>query len=82
MSCWLTSRDLGFAVDSQLATIPGGLTDFSGYNCLFSRHCVEFSDIVHRRLSGKPTHVGRIGSGVELRILDYENPGSNPVLRC
>ena len=22
------------------------------------------------------------GSGVELRTLDYENPGSNPVLRC
>ena len=26
--------------------------------------------------------VERNGSGVELRILDYENPGSNPVLRC
>ena len=24
----------------------------------------------------------RNGSGVELRTLDYENPGSNPVLRC
>ena len=22
------------------------------------------------------------GSGVEFRILDYENPGSNPVLHC
>ena len=22
------------------------------------------------------------GSGVELRILDYENPGSNPMRRC
>ena len=26
--------------------------------------------------------VERNGSGVELRALDYENPGSNPVLRC
>ena len=26
--------------------------------------------------------VERNGSVVELRILDYENPGSNPVLRC
>ena len=26
--------------------------------------------------------VERSGSGVELRTLDYENPGSNPVLRC
>ena len=26
--------------------------------------------------------VERNGSGVELRTLDYENPGSNPVLRC
>ena len=24
----------------------------------------------------------RNGSGVELRTLDYENPGSNPVQRC
>ena len=28
------------------------------------------------------TVVERSGSGVELRTLDYENPGSNPVLRC
>ena len=28
------------------------------------------------------TTVERNGSGVELRTLDYENPGSNPVLRC
>ena len=30
-------------------------------------------------------HVGFVehnGSGVELRTLKYENPGSNPVLRC
>ena len=27
-------------------------------------------------------YVERNGSGVELRTLDYENPGSNPVLRC
>ena len=26
--------------------------------------------------------VERNGSGVELRTLDYENPGSNPVLWC
>ena len=26
--------------------------------------------------------VERDGSGVELRTLDYENPGSNPVLQC
>ena len=26
--------------------------------------------------------VERNGSGVELQTLDYENPGSNPVLRC
>ena len=24
----------------------------------------------------------RSGSGIELRTPDYENPGSNPVLRC
>ena len=28
------------------------------------------------------TNSERSGSGVELRTLDYENPGSNPVLRC
>ena len=28
------------------------------------------------------TTVERSGSGVELRTLDYENPGSNPVLWC
>ena len=28
------------------------------------------------------TTLERSGSGVELRTLDYENPGSNPVLRC
>ena len=27
-------------------------------------------------------HVERNGSGVELRIIDYEKPVSNPVLRC
>ena len=27
-------------------------------------------------------YVERGGSGVEIRTLDYENPGSNPVLRC
>ena len=26
--------------------------------------------------------VERSGSGVDLRTLDLENPGSNPVLRC
>ena len=26
--------------------------------------------------------IERSGSGVELRTLDYENLGSNPVLRC
>ena len=28
------------------------------------------------------TFVESNGSGVELRTLDYENPGSNPVLWC
>ena len=27
-------------------------------------------------------NVERNGSGVQLRTIDYENPGSNPVLRC
>ena len=26
--------------------------------------------------------VERNGSGIELQNIDYENPGSNPVLRC
>ena len=31
---------------------------------------------------GKVSTVERTGSGVERRTLDYEKPGSNPVLRC
>ena len=27
-------------------------------------------------------HKGRSGSEVELRTLEQENPGSNPLLRC
>ena len=27
-------------------------------------------------------YVERSGSGVKLQTLDYENPGSNPVLLC
>ena len=33
-------------------------------------------------LSYNPTIVECNGSRVERRTLDYENPGSNPVLRC
>ena len=29
-----------------------------------------------------PHHVKRNGTEVELRTLDYENPGTNIVLRC
>ena len=35
----------------------------------------------HYRHNGS-TFVERNGSGVQLLTLDYENPGSNPVLRC
>ena len=37
------------------------------------------NDTLHTRHLG---HVERNGTGVEFQILDYENPGSNHVVRC
>ena len=52
------------------------LTNFILFNNIFSNNLTVL-------LCGSPTAVvERSGSGVELRTLDYENPGSNPVLRC
>ena len=46
-------------------------------------HCLYTNSnrFVHATLVRKVA-IERNGSGVELRTLDWENPGSNPVLRC
>ena len=36
----------------------------------------------HELPTDYPFIYNRNGSGVELWTLDYENPGSNPLLRC
>ena len=43
-----------------------------GHPCLYGGHTREPAD------SDRWQHVERSGSGVELRTLVYENPGSNP----
>ena len=57
-----------------------------------NRNKLDMIDAIHLIKNGKMslncsdtltrTPQERSGSGVELRNLDYENPGSNPVLRC
>ena len=44
------------------------------YNCFYIIEITVILRTIH--------FIERNGSGVELRTLDYENPGSNPVLRC
>ena len=39
-------------------------------------------DVTYLCPSSLQSSIEHSGSGVELRTLDYENPGANPVLRC
>ena len=57
----------------------GSVTFFSRGICSDWNRNQKFIDVITSM--GGYTIIQRNGSGVELRTLDYVNPGSNPVLR-
>ena len=69
-------------VDTELVAPPRDATsdsESSRIPLLLSRYQVT---LINNPNNYKAQFVERNGSAVELRTFDYENPGSNPVLRC
>ena len=51
-------------------------------DCVVTSQGNVYTCIVNSQVIFMTIYVERNGSGVELQTLGYENPGSNPVLRC